>query len=91
MGASIGAPSPWSVVEASDNKRLWARRWLGDTEVRTGRSSEKCLHARPGDILIDDWEKYRKKWEKAGGVWITHTSAKSTIEQLRSLNNLQRG
>jgi hypothetical protein len=73
---------PLSVVEASDNKRLWARRWLGDTEIRTCRSSEKYLHAKPGDILIDDWEKYKKKWIKAGGIWITHTSATNTITEL---------
>lgn len=76
---------PKSVAEASDSKRAWAQRWLGDTEIRTCRSSETCLHAKPGDILIDDWEKYRRKWEKAGGIWITHTSAASTIAQLSTL------
>jgi hypothetical protein len=80
---------PFSVLEAADNKRLWARRWLGDTEVRACRSSEKCLHAKPGDILIDDWEKYRRKWEKAGGIWITHTSAANTIAQLSALSLLR--
>lgn len=76
---------PRSVAEAPENKMAWARKWLGDTEVRTCRSSEKCLHARAGDILIDDWEKYRRKWEKAGGIWITHTSAANTITELSKL------
>jgi hypothetical protein len=74
---------PRSAAEAPANKEAWVRRWLGDTEIRTCRSSEKCLHAKPGDILIDDWEKYRHKWEKAGGIWITHTSAVFTIAILK--------
>ena len=39
----------------------------------------------PGDILIDDWEKHKDAWVNAGGIWITHTSAKDTIEQLHNL------
>lgn len=78
---------PWSVAEAPANKEAWARRWLGDTEIRTCRSSEKCLHAEAGDVLIDDWEKYRRKWEKAGGIWITHTSAANTIGELKRIQD----
>lgn len=51
---------PLSVKEASENKRSWVRKNLGShVEVRTCLSKEKCLHAKAGDILIDDWEKYR--------------------------------
>jgi hypothetical protein len=32
------------------------------------RAAEKCLYAQRGDILIDDWEKYRHVWEASGGV-----------------------
>lgn len=77
---------PHSVEEASDNKRAWARKHLGaGVEVRCCRSSEKCLHAAPGDILIDDWEKYRHLWTAKGGRWITHSSAAETIRDLQSL------
>lgn len=52
-----GVPS--MVAEAPDNKRAWVGKHLGgDVEVRCCRSNEKCLHARPGDILIDDWNRY---------------------------------
>ena len=52
---------PKDVEEAPDNKRAWVVRHLGDhVEVRCCRSKEKCLHAAPGDVLIDDWEKYKK-------------------------------
>lgn len=71
---------------AESDKRKWVRRHLGDdVEVRTLLSKDKALHCSPGDILIDDWEKYRHLWEAKGGLWITHTSAKSTIDQLDRL------
>lgn len=74
---------PWSVEEAPDNKRAWGARHLGKhVEIRCCRSSEKCLHLKPGDILIDDWEKYRDLWIGKGGRWITHRSARETIDQL---------
>lgn len=80
---------PHSVEEAEPNKRFWVRWHLGaNVEVRCCRSSEKCLYAKPGDVLVDDWDKYRKLWVANGGVWITHTSADNTIEQLCGLGIL---
>lgn len=77
---------PWSVAEAAENKRAWVKRNLGaHVEVRCCRSKEKCMHAQPGDILIDDWEKYRQLWLDAGGIWITHTSAADTDRALAGM------
>jgi len=74
-----GIPSAARVPEAAENKRAWVRRHLGDdVEVRCCRASQKCHHARHGDVLIDDWEKYRHLWIGAGGRWITHVSAAET-------------
>lgn len=74
---------PSSVEEAADNKKAWARKHLGpEIEVRCCLSKEKCLHAAPGDILIDDWEKYQSLWLAKGGRWITHTSAEKTVWEL---------
>ena len=74
---------PASVEEAPANKMAWIVKNLGsDIEVRCCRSREKYLHAAPGDILIDDWEKYKDLWLNAGGRWITHTTASDTIRQL---------
>jgi hypothetical protein len=76
-----GVPS--GVPEAPDNKRAWVRRHIGEhVEVRCCRSREKCLHASPGDILADDWIKYRDLWLAAGGRWVTHRSARETIDAL---------
>lgn len=74
---------PKSVEEAPKNKRAWVRKNLGPAvQVICTRSADKALYCRPGDILIDDWEKYRHVWEAAGGRWITHTSASASIDQL---------
>lgn len=74
---------PYSVEEAPANKRGWVKHHLGEfVEVRCCPSKDKSLHAKPGDILIDDWDKYRDLWIGKGGRWITHTSAESSIQQL---------
>lgn len=77
---------PISVEEAAANKKAWVRKYLGsDIEVRCCLSREKCQHAAPGDILIDDWDKYRDLWLARGGRWITHTSAEDTIRELSEM------
>ncbi len=76
-----GVPS--SVEEAPENKRAWVRKHLGaDVEVRCVKSAEKSYHCQAGDILIDDWDKYRHLWIAKGGRWITHTSASKSIDEL---------
>jgi hypothetical protein len=81
---------PASVPEAPANKQAFIPANLpgGDeVEVITCRSREKYLYCRPGDVLIDDWEKYKPLWIGAGGNWITHTSADESIRQLDALLN----
>lgn len=74
---------PKLIEEAPGNKVAWVRKHLGpDVEVRCCLSKEKALHGKPGDILIDDWEKHKHLWLAAGGVWITHVSAEQTIDDL---------
>lgn len=77
---------PRSVPDAAAQKLLWVRRWLGQRTIMIPtRSAEKAKHARPGDVLIDDWEKHRSRWEDAGGVWITHVSAIETDRRLTEI------
>lgn len=79
-----GVPS--SVPEAPANKTAWVRKHLGpDVEVRCCLSKEKFKHCKPGDVLIDDWEKHKALWLSAGGNWITHVSAEQTIDELWKL------
>jgi hypothetical protein len=78
---------PWSIPEAPANKRAWAPINLtpAPSEVICCPSRDKRLYCKPGDILIDDWEKYKQFWNDAGGIFITHTSAADTIARLRVL------
>ena len=70
---------------APEQKMRWAARYFPGTRMITCMARDKHLHMQPGDILIDDREKHRAGWEAAGGVWITHTSAESSLTQLREI------
>lgn len=75
---------PKDVPSAAADKRAWVAKMFGPmVPVITCLSKEKCLHAKPGYTLIDDWEKYRHLWEERGGVWITHLNAELTIQELK--------
>ncbi len=77
---------PSNVDEAESNKLAWAKRHLtSDTETICCRSKDKRDYCQPGDLLIDDREKYKHLWLDAGGVWITHTSSKATCARLTEL------
>jgi hypothetical protein len=44
----------------------------------------KHEHRHPGDVLVDDRDKHRRLWEEAGGVFIHHKDARSSIAALRA-------
>lgn len=71
---------PKEIAEAPANKRAWVSKYLGSkVQVRCCEASEKWRHAQRGDILIDDSVKHRKRWVKAGGIWVTHRSAEGPL------------
>jgi hypothetical protein len=77
---------PSAVPEAPGQKRAWASRYLSpQIEVCCCRAEDKCHYASLGDILIDDYERYRDRWIDKGGLWVTHRSAAETIYELRRL------
>ena len=77
---------PSSVAEAADNKQAWVRKHLGaHVPVICCPAREKYLHAGSGNVLIDDWEKYKDLWVAAGGRWVTHKSAADTARQLSEI------
>lgn len=80
---------PWSVDEAPQNKRDWCEIHAPGAPVITCKSIDKCLHGRPGDLLIDDWEKHQARWVNMGGIWITHTSARDTIKKIYEIATIQ--
>jgi 5'(3')-deoxyribonucleotidase len=51
-------------------------------EVIACLTLDKPKYCKPGDVLIDDRSVNRDMWEKAGGIFILHTSAAETITAL---------
>lgn len=73
---------PSSMPHVPWQKRDWCEQYFPGIEVITCFSKDKALACQKCDILIDDWAKYRREWEHAGGIFILHESAVSTLEKL---------
>lgn len=73
---------------AEPQKRTWGRKNFPETKMICCASKDKRNHMLPGDVLVDDWPKYKELWEDSGGIFILHTSAQNSIAQLRELGVL---
>jgi hypothetical protein len=74
---------------AEPQKRRWAERHFPGVPVITTLAALKREHCHPGDALVDDRDKHRHLWEAAGGVFIHHKDARSSIAKLRALGFLE--
>lgn len=68
----------WSELQ----KMRWRDKNFPGTPMVTCMSKHKSVYCQPSDVLVDDRDHYRHLWEQAGGVFIMHTSARSSIEAL---------
>jgi hypothetical protein len=86
-GTGILTGVPKSIDASSNHKTEWAAEpdHFPDTIVRCCQSRDKWKHGRPGDVLVDDYLKYRVEWERMGGIFVHHTSAADSIIQLGEL------
>lgn len=67
-------------------KRAWAAEHFPGVPIITCASREKFQHiAHPGDVLVDDYLRYKELWEKAGGVFVQHISAQQSLVRLAEL------
>lgn len=73
---------------AEPQKQAWAAQNFPGTRMITDLAREKSAYAHPGDVLVDDYQKYRDLWEKAGGLFVHHTSLSSTLHSLRQIGLL---
>jgi 5'(3')-deoxyribonucleotidase len=72
----------WSEAD----KIHWAKVNFPGVKMITCQSRDKREHMTgPGDILVDDYLKYRDLWVEAGGVFLRHTSAESSIAHLKRM------
>jgi hypothetical protein len=67
---------------AADQKVRWAAHHFPGTRIITTLARDKRDHAREGDVLVDDQERHRHLWEEAGGVFIHHKDARTSLEEL---------
>ncbi len=67
---------------AQGQKVAWAARHFPGVPIITCRSADKRVHAKPGDVLIDDWPQHRHRWIEMGGVFISHYDAATSLEAL---------
>jgi 5'(3')-deoxyribonucleotidase len=69
---------------AADQKVRWAAEHFPGTRIITVMAVDKRNHCTAGDVLVDDTLKHRHLWEGAGGIFIHHRDAETTVEELRA-------
>jgi 5'(3')-deoxyribonucleotidase len=67
-------------------KREWVLQHFGSKyQVITCPSADKCNFGQPGDVLIDDWDRWQFKWEQMGGIFVLHKSAYSSLKRVKEI------
>ena len=67
---------------AAPQKVAWAERHFPGTPIITCMARDKVRYMVSGDVLVDDREDHRSKWEDAGGIFIHHRSAARSLVEL---------
>ena len=66
-------------------KRLWVKKHMPGTKLILASRKNKQTYSKENAILIDDMLPTIEEWNAGGGIGILHTSAASTIKQLKEL------
>ena len=66
-------------------KRLWVKNKIPGTKLILAARKNKQDYSEENAILIDDLKPTIDEWNAKGGIGILHTSAESTIKQLKEL------
>jgi len=70
---------------AAPQKVRWAAEHFPGTPIITCMARDKYRYMEPGDVLVDDREDHRSKWEDAGGIFIHHRSARKSLAALSAI------
>ncbi|HVI05197.1 MAG TPA: hypothetical protein VM711_03780 [Sphingomicrobium sp.] len=70
---------------AAPQKVEWAAEHFPGIPVITCLACDKHMHMHPGDVLVDDREKHRATYEKAGVVFVHHRNASDSIRRLAQI------
>jgi hypothetical protein len=70
-------------AEWSRNQKLrWAEKHFPETKMICVPSPDKRIHSKPGDILIDDYLKYKDRWIEWGGIFIHYQNTDQALREL---------
>jgi len=70
---------------AAPQKVEWAAEHFPGVPIITCMAADKHLHMHPGDVLVDDREKHRAAYEKAGVLFVHHKNAEDSLSQLAKI------
>ena len=70
---------------AAPQKIAWAAAHFPGVPIITCLARDKARHMAPGDVLVDDRENHRAAYERAGVVFVHHTSAEDSVRQLAKM------
>lgn len=70
---------------AAPQKVSWAAEHFPGVAIITCMARDKHKHMNRGDVLVDDREKHRTEYERAGVRFVHHTSAADTLRQLAEI------
>src|SRR5438067_6389346 len=70
---------------AAPQKVRWAAEHFPGTKIITCMARDKSRHMDTGDVLVDDREDHRHRWEEAGGTFIHHRSARESLARLAEI------
>jgi len=86
FGAGFLTGVPRSISSCEPQKRAYIEYHFGpDVLVQGCPAREKWHFGEPGDVLVDDYTRYRVEWEVMGGIFIHHTSAAASIREIGEL------
>ena len=70
---------------AAPQKVAWAEQHFPGTPIITTMARDKFRHMTGADVLVDDRTDHRAAWEDAGGTFIHHRDARSSLMQLAAI------
>ena len=70
---------------AAPQKVRWAAEHFPGTPIITCMARDKYRYMAKRDVLVDDREDHRSKWEDAGGIFVTHENAERSLAALREI------
>ena len=70
---------------AAPQKVRWAEEHFPGTHIITCMARDKFRHMKGADVLVDDRADHRARWEDAGGIFVHHQDARSSLAQLAEI------